>query len=455
MKQILITGISVLIMIMSVQANAQNCGSEKDSLKILEQNTIWDTYYNQGKRLYKSGDKEKAFSTFNDARSAFFWVFRKFPACNKAVLINGPKLIKYYIEMEKDEARKNELIDTLFVAYDLRIQHFGEEGKVLQYKGVDMSKYKKADFDAAYETLHKGIELEGNKSLAAALQYYARNLMLNVQAGTKTCDDAITAYLMLGDIIEHNRESRGYEAAEKNILKMMTTCLEPEILINLYTDKFEANKENITWLQKSKQLMIIKQCLKVEDEELKKKAEVVWQKIIEAIHAIEPSFSSSIALGGVYVGKDDTKADAYIQQALKLASTDDEKVEVYNTLCAYYFNQKQYARVRTEARKALAVKANNQSYSWIAEAYGTSQEKCLDLQLGGVEVYWISVDYLYKAKAAAETEKEKVHIQNRINKISSYFPKATDESIFMHGIKEGQAISVGCWIGETTTARLR
>ena len=69
--------------------------------------------------------------------------------------------------MEKADEAENEelkdaLVDTLLNLYDLRIANFGEEGKVLGMKGVDLMKYRKKDPAAAFEILNKSFELDGN-----------------------------------------------------------------------------------------------------------------------------------------------------------------------------------------------------------------------------------------------------------------------------------------------------
>lgn len=453
MKKGLLLGLIALFAVSF--SNAQDCLQGEDSLKCMQSITIFDINYRSGHAQYKKGDKEAGLASLQSAKKDFMWAFNNCPGCKKTVLVNGPTLLKYYIDNEADEAVKEGLIDTLLMAYDMRAQYWGDEGKALMYKGVALAKYRKNQYEDQFNTLNKAIELQGNDMSAVGLQYYMKSMIYLVKGKKKTCEDIVNEYIRVSDIIQVNRDKKGYAAAEKSILKMIGSCLKPKILIELYEKNFEANKTNLDWLNQAKGLMKAKNCLKVEDEELRKRAGVIYQKIVEAAHDLNPSFASAIALGGVFVGKDDAKAKKFIDQADSLASSDDEKVELYNTLAAMYFNQKKYSQVRTQARKALAIKKNYESYSWIAEAYGASQPRCLDMKFGGVEVYWIAVDYLYKAKAAAETDEEKDHIKKRINKISSFFPKADDPKVFMQGGKDGDTAEVGCWIGETTTVRLK
>lgn len=457
MKKTVLLGMLIAVSGLFLKTSAQNCLSGEDSVKCLQQISIFDTYYRNGESQYRSGDKEASYKTFKDAEKAFFWAFENCPGCKKAVLVNGPILLQRLIQFEEDEARKEGLIDTLLMAYDMRAQYWGDEGKCLMYKGMYSSKYRTKEFKSSYKTLKKAMELQGDQMMAGALQYYTRNLLLMVKYDDEfSCQDMVQEYVKMDEIIQANRGDKSYEAAEKSILKMVGSCLTCDVLVDLYSSNFEANKDNMAWLQKAKALMERKDCMDDDNDSLKAKASATYQNIVEAMHALSPSFASAIAIGQVYVGKDAAKAQQFIDQAIELAETDDEKVQVHNTLAAMYFDQKKYSMVRTEARKAIAIKANYKSYSWIAEAYGASQPFCLDNDdLGGIGVYWVAVDYLYKAKSLAEGEDEKKHIQKRINQISGFFPEKTNSKIFMSGLKEGDSYTVGCWINESTKVRLK
>ena len=64
-------------------------------------------------------------------------------------------------------------------------------------------------------------------------------------------------------------------------------------------------------------------------------------------------------------------------------------------------------------------------------------------------IYWLAVDYLNKAKSIDPSVADKAN--SKIASYKKYFP--TKEDCFFKGIKEGQTVEVGCWIGESTKAR--
>lgn len=417
--------------------------------------SLFSNFVTQAESLEKQGNKDQAKQTYLDALAPFEKVYAQCPAMHKGIYVNGAKLLSGLIELESDETKKDQYVVKLMKLYDDRIVHFGEEGKVLQYKAVDFMKMNKSDYQQGYELTKKAVTMNGNESNASLLMYYAKAVMVMEGKGEKTCEDVLSAYADIDAILTANKGGRGYAQAEENILKLFGKCLECEILTDMFTKDFDAKSGDVTWLKKSKAFMEIKGCLKVEDPEENKKANDIYLKINEKLHEVEPGFDSALGLGKYYVGKDNAKADEYIKQALSLATTDDQKVSVHNTLAGMYFEKGQLQSARAEARKALSIKKNALSYQWIGEAYAAAQPGCTDLRLGGGEVYWIAVDYLMKAKSIAESEQEKTHIQKRINQISGYFLKSDDDKVFTYGVKNGETVEVGCWIGETTTVRLR
>ena len=63
--------------------------------------------------------------------------------------------------------------------------------------------------------------------------------------------------------------------------------------------------------------------------------------------------------------------------------------------------------------------------------------------------YFAVIDKLQKAKSVDPNLAEKAN--ELISTYSRYTPK--DEDLFFIGIKKGDAVTIGGWIGETTTVR--
>jgi len=64
-------------------------------------------------------------------------------------------------------------------------------------------------------------------------------------------------------------------------------------------------------------------------------------------------------------------------------------------------------------------------------------------------IYWLAVDYYNKAKSVDPSISDKAN--GKIASYKKYFP--TKEDCFFIGVKDGDTVEVGCWIGESTKAR--
>ena len=73
--------------------------------------------------------------------------------------------------------------------------------------------------------------------------------------------------------------------------------------------------------------------------------------------------------------------------------------------------------------------------------------KCEQAQL--LSEYFAVIDKLQKAKSVDPSIAEEA--DKLIRTYSAYTPK--DEDLFFIGIKKGDAVTIGGWIGETTTVR--
>ena len=84
--------------------------------------------------LYKEHFKQK---NYIDAKKGWINVFDGCPQSQKSTYLNGVKMYRQFIAKEKDAVRKQELVDTLYLIYDRRIEYFKQPAYVLGRKGSD------------------------------------------------------------------------------------------------------------------------------------------------------------------------------------------------------------------------------------------------------------------------------------------------------------------------------
>ena len=122
---------------------------------------------------------------------------------------------------------------------------------------------------------------------------------------------------------------------------------------------------------------------------------------------------------------------------------------IYNyNIAKIYNDKKQFSTAKSYALKAISQKSNyGLPYILIAIMYGANPvgEDAFERS----KTFWVVIDKLQKAKAVDPSVASEA--QTLINRFSGSCPKK--EEAFMHSITPGTSVTVGGWIGESTTAR--
>lgn len=371
------------------------------------------------------------------------------PKYSVSVFINGAKMYKTFIEKEKDAAKKDKLIDTLEMVFDLRIQNFGDEGNVLGKKGMDMMQYRPTKLKEAYEVLKKSYELQGSKAEANAIFYYYKALYGLYKDGKATKEEMLELYPKLSETVRINitaagkdsTKKEGFKVAQENLDALFSPVADCPDLIKLYSPKFQANPNDTTLLETITRLLDKKDCTKEE----------LYFKAASALVKLKPSAEAYYSVGKTAEeNKNMNDALENYKKAAELAEDDELKLKSFLKVASIYLNLGQYASVRTYAQKALAVNPNSGvAYILIGDAYAASADACGDNECNKKAAYWAAVDKYSKAKSADASQAETAG--SKIASYSRHFPGK--ESCFFYNITEGSTYTVGCWINETTTVR--
>ena len=152
-------------------------------------------------------------------------------------------------------------------------------------------------------------------------------------------------------------------------------------------------------------------------------------------------------------------ANGYLDQALKMAETNEEKSTIWLLISDNRMNINDLRGSRDAARQAVQFNPNNgNAYFKIAEAYANAVSSCAGGKMEREDkvVYWLVLDYLDKAKRADPS------LANSVNRQASTYAQVapTAEDKFFKGWNNGQAIRVDSslrdcysWISESTTVR--
>ncbi len=399
--------------------------------------------------LYREFVKQK---NFVEALPGWRKVFNNCPRATKNIYIDGAKIYRYLIKEEKDEATKKKLVDTLMMVYDQRIKYFAQEGSNLARKAVDLYRYDRSRYAESYDMANKSYEMLKDQTPAAAMLVLFQSSLKKFRKKEAEKEQLIDDFSKVSAVLDKQYNAQ-QDQNKKDRIKKYQTVLENlfaksgaadcETLIDIYSPKFEANKENVDFL---------KQVLKILDKIGCTESDLFAQAA-ESLYKQEPSAEAAYGLAKVFLKKENySKAAEYYKEAINHTdSATDVKADYYFELATIMGGKLgQNETARSYAYKALAIRPNwGDPYLLVGSLYAGSSKSCGEDEFHQKAVYWAAVDKFIKAKAVDPSCADKAN--KYIGKYSAYFPGK--ENAFFNNVKDGDSFTIGCWINETTKAR--
>ncbi|MGB0424498.1 MAG: tetratricopeptide repeat protein, partial [Flavobacteriales bacterium] len=258
----------------------------------------------------------------------------------------------------------------------------------------------------------------------------------------------LTEYLTLQAISDHNianqtKEStvEGYKKAKANIDEIFVLIANCEKMVPIFEKKIAASPDDMDLKIKALKLMNGKDCTESD----------FYLDLADTVHMADPTHESAYAVGMGYLKKDEfSKSLNYFEQAVELCG-DCPDLEKYLLRAGQVASVlKQTSKARSYANKVLKINPNSgDAYLLIGDAVATGAKQCADGGIGERAVYWVAVDYYYKAKSVDSSVADKA--QKKINSYSGQFP--TKEDLFTYGIAVGSTFDT-C-LGVSTKVRAR
>ncbi|MBP6976969.1 MAG: hypothetical protein PHD61_05570 [Bacteroidales bacterium] len=420
-----------------------------DSLKCVENLSLYKINF----RMWKDYNFSQEVIDQVPVYEPWKWVFENCPRSSQNIYLDGVVILKYFYDKETDSIRKNQLIDSIMLVYDKRIEYFGKqpssrEGLVLGRKGLDLLTLKPERFADAYAMLERSITLEGNESPGPVLVYYFHTTISNVRAGRMDTSLIIENYDKIMGIVDFN-EKRYREDAEslaewQNIRQIVETTLEPFAtctdLLSIYTKKFEQHPDDPELLKEIIKMLDRQNCT----------TDPLYFDVTVKLYELEPDPESAFLIGRMLYRKNEySKALQYLLQATDMADT-NSRADCFLLLADAYRNMRDFPKSRSYAYKCAELRPNDGNpYIMIGDLYASSASDCGNDEISSKAAYWAAVDKYYKAKNVDPSTEQVAN--ERIYSYSRGFPAM--ERLFFHDLKEGDSYTVGCWINETTTIR--
>ena len=401
-------------------------------------------------------------NNWQDAYGPWKSVFTETPWVRVSIYTNGAKILRSLIAAEKDGAKQKQYFEELMKVHDQRIQYLDKlnsivkanqrttKGEIMGTKAHDYLSMGGQDINEAYKMFAEAVSEEKQN-----LPYYVLMEFVDVSARKSKTDEAhreqlVQDYIAASGYANEALKAATKESAKKNyqmakdnidaffINSGVATC---ENLQDIYAPKVEENKGNIEYL---KSVITVMQKLGCKESE-------AYFAASEYAHAIEPTAATAFGCGAMYYKKGDIdKSIQYFDNAIELEQDPIQKSDFCYTVAQILFSNKQLSKARQYARKAIENNGTNgKPYILIAQMYATSpnwndQEPSLNKC-----TFFAAIDKLQKAKSVDPSVAEEA--DKLIRSYAGFTPK--DEDLFFIGLKKGDAVTIGGWIGETTTIR--
>jgi len=452
--------------------------NEADSIKCLEQITIFRTFYN---------DKN-----YKDAYEAWQYVIQHSPCAYDGIYTNAQTLFQNLIKEEKDSARRELLIDSLLYTFDVRSTYFPDKftpGSGLGFKAYNTIRYRKDQYEKAFDWFVQSVEMEKENTQPAIWDAYfqlAENLTkakkdtsivieayeratdyidLSILNATKSYENSVDALDSLQDkfdkaeidrlvldkqakkfITDTTRQSKlitNYRKTLAKIEKSVTPYASCEVMEQLYTKKFEDIKGDLAAVSKMVNTMFKGDCTD----------SPVFLEGLSILHKASPSRNTAYMMGNLTLKKYATnKTDedfnatvSYFKEAVKLSETHEQAADANYMLALAYQLKGANSEARAAAYEALKARPNmGKAYILIGDLY--SRGCSGDNEIPGAYA-WAAADKYAKAAAVDPS------CANDANNHRAKLRYPSKDELFKRGLKNGDSVHVGCWIQENTTVR--
>ncbi|CAD5271793.1 MULTISPECIES: lipopolysaccharide assembly protein LapB [unclassified Imperialibacter] len=374
------------------------------------------------------------------------WLLANAPDLNESLYINGAKIYEGLADNEPDAAKTVQYQEQALSMYDKRIQYFGNEGDVLNRKGYTAYKYykdNKAKYPDLMKMFEKVYELNGvntlDNNLLAFMDVVRR---FKLTGGAITDVQVLDYYDEIMAIIDLKKATgKNLDRIEKiaeNIDKLLTATVtvDCEFVENNLGPKLKADPTDLKLAKKILQLQLTGKCT---DSPL-------FMTSSKIVNEKEPTYSLTkvIAQKLAAEGKNE-EAFKYYNQAVELADDNQKKAEIYYDMAKINAADGQKVSARANARKALSMDPSfSDAYTLIGNLYLASYDDCR----GGESKVKDRAVFI----AAYEMYKKAGNSQG-MEKAKEQFPSIGE--IFEEGMKEGDVLSVGCWVQESVTLQRR
>lgn len=402
-------------------------------------------------------------NNFKDAYLPWKEVLKACPTLRYYTFTDGQKILRAFLSEIKDRnsADYKKYFDELMELHDLKIKYIPEfiaKGTKLSTsvdgalgaKALDyIALAPKMDVNQAYDWFKQSVDAEKGNSEGAILHYFLDMSLNKLKIDTNHKEQFIQDYLTASEYADDAvtaepdaNKKKALQQVKDNLVAMFINSgtADCESLQSIYGPKVEANQTDSAYLKKAIAVMKMMKCTESE----------AYFQASYYMYKINPTADAATGCGYMAYKKGDfDTAIKYFDEALSLESDSEKKAQLCYIVAASLFNSKKLSQARSYLQKAIGFKENfGDAYILLAQLYASSPNWNDESALNKC-TYFVVIDKLQRAKAVDPSVADKAN--ELISTYARYTPKAED--LFMLGIKAGDRVTIGGWIGESTTVR--
>lgn len=379
---------------------------------------------------------------------------------------DGRAIYKDMFEKETDEAKKKEHAENVLRLYDEQIACYGKEGeeaRLLGRKAFDMFYSFRIPYSKVLTTLEGAVEKGGNDTEYITFVPYATVVEYQFTNEKMDKETARNAYVKLNEIADYNVEnsekySEQYKQAKASMNaifdRIANYIFDCDYFVKKLRPEYEADPDNPKTIEPLIRKLKKRGC--TETEPLLVELEGKWAKYASAENArrqaeFEANNPAMLAKKAYDAG-DFSGAISKYKEAIAAESDPSKQGGYWFSIASIQFRKmKSYSTARQSALKAANLRSGwGRPYMLIGDMYGSTARNCGDSWSQRLAILAAIDKYAYAKSIDSEVASE---ASSRMSKYSA--SKPDQEEGFMRGVKAGQKVKVGCWIGESVSIRFK
>lgn len=405
--------------------------------------------------LYREYFKQE---DFKSGREPWTKVYKMYPKSTRQIYDDGIKMYDYLIEKAIDPNLKASYLDTIMMIYDKRIKYLNNSGDVLDRKSVkyfDVLRNIQLNDTEILKRMKVGFELTNDAVKVSGDQTQPAVLVLQMQAAKQLFagnqmnkGQVLEVYESIMGILDKQALSADTKEKADQAIPLIHSIIEGSgaldctSMVELYGPKFKENPNNIDLLKKMIYMFRREDCT---DDEL-------FISASEKLYELQPSSESALNMARLFLKrKEFDKALSYYKEAYENESNNDLKATYYYEAAMLSLQQEKNMQARDLAREAIKLKPDYcEALMLMGDIYVQSSRGFGADDFERSTVFWVAVDYFDRATKLANC---KADAETKAKSYSGYYPNK--EEVFFRGFSEGQRYTVGGWINESTTIRVK